>query len=60
MNQPIKIQYKDTQLNKPTYQNSISVPKFVEPSNKKTLETGVINSPMSPPSLNINNPMKNT
>ena len=45
----------DTQLNEPTNQNLIKVPKIVKPMNKKvfykTLGTGVINSPMSPPLL---------
>ena len=27
----------DTQLNEPTNQNAIKVPKFVKPTNKKTL-----------------------
>ena len=43
----------DTQLNKPTNQNSTKVPKDVKPKNKnnKTLGTSVIIIPMSPPSL---------
>ena len=44
-----------TQLNEPTNHNSIDVPKFVKPENKKccykTLWTSAIDSPMSPPSL---------
>ena len=39
----------DTQLNEPTYQNSIKVLRFI----KSTLGTSVINSPMSPPFLII-------
>ena len=46
---------KHTQLNEPTNQNSIKVPKVVKPSNKKRLNktfwTSVINRPLSPPSL---------
>ena len=46
---------KHTQLNEPTNQNSIKVPKVFKPSNKKRLNktfwTSVINSPLSPPSL---------
>ena len=46
----------DTQFNEPTNQSSIKVPKVVEPTNKKaflkTLETRVINSPMSHPGYN--------
>ena len=42
----------DTQIINPTNQNSIIVPKVVKPTNRKTLlETRIINSPMSPPSL---------
>ena len=41
----------DTQSNKPTNQNPITVPKVVKPTNKKSLGTTVINSPMSPPFL---------
>ncbi len=45
----------DTQLNKPTNQNSLKVPNVVKPTNKKryykTLETSVINSPLAPLSL---------
>ena len=41
----------DTQLNEPINQNLIKVPKVVKPTHKKTFGTGVINSPMSPPSL---------
>ena len=41
-------------LNKPTNQNLLKAPKVVKPTNKKTLGTGVINSPMSPPSLQQN------
>ena len=41
--------------NKPINQNLIKLPKVVGPTNKKrcykTLGTSVINSPMSPPSL---------
>ena len=48
----------DTQINEPTNQNSIKVPKIVKPTNKKnyykTLGTSVINDPMSPPSLFCN------
>ena len=44
----------DTQLKKTTNQNSIKVPKAVKSTNNyKTLGTSVINSPMSPSSLNI-------
>ena len=39
------------QLNKPANQNSIKVPKVVEPTNKKTLGTREIHGPISPPSL---------
>ena len=39
----------DIQLNNPTNQYTIKVPK-VKPTNKKTLKTSVINSPISPPS----------
>ena len=34
----------------PTNQNAIKDPKVFKPTNKKTLWTSVINSPMSPPS----------
>ena len=47
----------DTQLNEPKKTNSIIVPKVVKPTNNiryyNTLGTSVINSPMSPPSLNL-------
>ena len=48
----------DTQLFKPTNQNSLRVPKVVKPTNKKkhyhkTMRTSVINSPLSPPSLDF-------
>ena len=47
----------DTQLNEPTNQNTLKVPKVVKPTNKKMLlydmGSSVINSPMSPPSLQI-------
>ena len=40
----------DTQVNKPTNQNTLKVPKVVEPTNKKlyykTLGTSVVNSPI--------------
>ena len=39
----------DTQHNDPTNKNLIKVLKVVKPTNKKTLETSVINSIMSPP-----------
>ena len=43
-------------------QNLTKVPKVVKPTNKKTLSknfgTSEINSPMSPPSLNIDNIFK--
>ena len=46
----------DTQLNEPTNQNLIKVPKVVQPTNKKTflmtLGTSVINIPMYTPSMN--------
>ena len=42
-----------TELNEPTHQSLIKVPKVVEPTNKKTLGTSVINSPMSSLSLSI-------
>ncbi len=45
----------DTQLNKPTNQNSIKVPKVVKPANREhffeTSGTSVINSPSSPSSI---------
>ena len=41
----------DMQLNESTNRNSVKVPKDDDLSNKKTLGTGVLNSPMSPPSL---------
>ena len=49
----------DTQLNEPTNQNSIKVPKVVKLTNKKhyykTLgASDVINSPLSPLSLDTN------
>ena len=48
----------DTPLNDPTKQDSIKVPKAVEPivrkRHYKTLETSVINSPMSPSYLSRN------
>ena len=37
----------DTQLNEPTNQNSIRVPKAFKPMNKKTLSTIVIDSLIS-------------
>ena len=40
-----------TQLNEPTNQNALIVPKVAKSTNKKTLWTSAINSPMSPPSL---------
>ena len=43
----------DTQLNKPTNQNLLKVPKVVRSTNKKTLGTSVINSLLSPLSLCI-------
>ena len=47
----------DTQSNEPTNQNSIKVPKDVQPTNKKTLLktlwTSVINSPRSFPCLDF-------
>ena len=46
----------DIQLNEPTNQNSIEVPKLSSRVRKyyyKTLGTSVINSEMSPPSLEI-------
>ena len=47
----------DIQLNEPTNQNSLKVPKVVKSTNKKmcykTFETREINNPMSPPSLTI-------
>ena len=43
----------NTQLNEPTNQNLIKVPKVIKPTNKKTLGTSVTNSSMSPSSLNI-------
>ena len=49
------LQRLDTQLNNPTKQNLIIVPKVVEPTirkrNYKTLRTSVINSPLSLPSM---------
>ena len=44
----------DAQLNEPTNQKLIKVPKVVKPTNKKTnynktLGTSVTNSPLSPP-----------
>ena len=46
------------QLDKPTNQNSLNVPKVVKQANEKryhkTLGTSVINNPMSPPSLGLN------
>ena len=43
----------NSQLNKPTNQNLVRVPKVVKQTNKKTLlkilGTSVINSPLSPP-----------
>ena len=43
----------NTQLNEANHQNSIKVPKVVEPTNRKryykTLGTSVINIQMSPP-----------
>ena len=41
----------DIQLNEPTNQNSIKFSKVVDTTNK-ALETSLINSPMSPSSLN--------
>ena len=45
------------ELNEPTNQNLTKVPNVLKPTNKKrlflTLETSVINSLMSPPSLKI-------
>ena len=43
----------DTQHNEPPHQNSIKVPKVVKPTNKKTLGTSVINSPLSHPPLGL-------
>ena len=45
----------DTQLCNPTNQNSAKVPKVYNPTNKKTLDTRVKKSPMSPPSLSLCN-----
>ena len=48
----------DTQLNDPTNQNLVKVPKLLGQRIRidywKTLGTGVINCPMSPPSLTLN------
>ena len=45
----------DTLLIEPTNQTKIKVPKVVKPTFKKTLGTSVINSQISPPSLeNLN------
>ena len=56
-NQWLKRSNSDKQLNGPTNQNSIKVPKVVKLTYKKrgskTLGTSVINSPMSPPSLGV-------
>ena len=50
-----RLKLLDNQLNEPTNQKSITVPKVVKPTNNKryykTLGTNVINSPMPPPSL---------
>ena len=47
------MKYLDFEIRNLTYQNSIKVPNVVEPTNKKTLGTSVINSPISPPSLKV-------
>ena len=53
----------DTQLNETTNQNSLKVPKVVNPMNKKTilktLGTSVINSLLSPLSLVVSSPNAN-
>ena len=51
LNDDTKLKRLNTQLNEPTNQNSINVPKVVEPVKKKhnkTLGTSIINSPMFP------------
>ena len=56
------VKHLDTQLNQPTNQNLIKVPKVVKQMNKdcyyNTLGTSVINGQMSPPSLSRNIPIK--
>ena len=41
------------QLNKPTNQNSVKIPKVVKPTNNKAFGTNAINSPLSHLSLSI-------
>ncbi len=53
------VEHWNTQLNKPTNQNSMQVPIDVKPTNKKTdiiklWGTSAINSPMSSPSPHMN------
>ena len=51
------LKHLDTQLEEPTNQNSIKVPKFQQQIRKcyyKTLGTSIINNPMSPPFLFFN------
>ena len=46
-----RLKRMDTKFYKQTNQNSLNFPKFVKPTNKKTLGTCVISSPLSPLSL---------
>ena len=43
--------HMNTQLNDPTNQNSIKVPKVIKPTKRKHLGIRVINSQLTPPSL---------